>query len=284
MSRSSEGRDITCYGAVVGCEAGSYRIFSQPRQDDRVKSPQPTRYAQVSRRALLKGSLGASALALIPGLACGNDDESIFAGASARPVPTTTPPDPSATTPFTTTPSTTTPPTTAPSTTGEANDQPATGELGQAVAGEMVIAFTYTQGLEGKNEPPYVAVWVEDSVGDLVQTIALWYQQGRKGERWLDHLTRWYSGDADRLAGGGPDNISTISSATRQPGSYTVVWDGAIDGTSATVGDYFVCIESVREDGPYSLIREQFFLDGQPVESPLPDTGELSAASMRIDV
>ncbi len=147
----------------------------------------------------------------------------------------------------------------------------------------MVISFSYTFGPEGKITPPYIAVWIEDAAGELAQTVSLWYEQGRKGARWLDHLSRWYPADLDRIAAGGTSNISTISSATRQPGTYAVVWDGAIDGVPAGVGDYFVCIEAVREDGPLSLIREPFFLDGSLAETALPDVGELSMASVRID-
>lgn len=153
-----------------------------------------------------------------------------------------------------------------------------------AVAGEMVIAFTYTQGVGGKNERPYVAVWIEDAAGELAETVSLWYQQQRRGERWLDHLDRWWAVDQQRISLGGVDDVDTISSATREPGSYTVAWNGLVDGVPAAPGRYFVCIESAREDGPYSLIREPFELNGDLAPTPLPDTGELSAAVVRIDV
>ena len=230
---------------------------------------------------MLKASLAAGAVVVLP--ACGNSDERIFAGAATEPIPTTTAAPP---------------PTSAPEPVPASEDEPASDQeqpespesteapsapVRAAVAGEMVIAFTYTQGVGGKNERPYIAVWIEDAAGELLQTVSLWYQQRRRGQRWLDHLSRWYDVDLERIAAGGVANAATISSATRAPGTYAVVWDGTVDGSMAAAGDYFVCIEAVREDGPLSLIREPFALDGSLRETLLPDTGELSAASVRID-
>ncbi len=232
-----------------------------------MSGPEPTRYQMVSRRKMLKSSLGTGVLLLFPGLACGNDDASVFAGATAEPQP----PDP---TTSTTAPTITTTPT-VPSSAPPSDVA--------AINGELVVSFTYTQGVTGKNERPYVAVWIEDVEGELLETVALWYQQGRRGERWLDHLTRWYDVDLARQAAGGVDEAATISSATRAPGSYAVAWDGLADGVPIPAGEYFVCIEAAREEGPYSLIREPFALAGSLAETALPDDGELSAASVRID-
>lgn len=227
---------------------------------------------------MLKASIGASAFALVPGLACGNDDQEVFAGATAEPVPTTT----TTTTTTTAPPSTTAPaPESSNTTTIEPGDAPTDGP--PAVNGDMVISFTYTQAAGGKNERPYVAVWIEDDAGDLVATVALWYEQARRGDRWLDHLNRWYGADLDRVAAGGADDVATVSSATRAAGTYAVAWDGTAAGAPATVGDYFVCVEAVREEGPYSLIREPLTLTGELAETQLPGDGELSAATVRID-
>ncbi len=147
----------------------------------------------------------------------------------------------------------------------------------------MVIAFTYTRDVGGKIESPYVAVWIEDEQGFLVETVALFYQQERRGNRWLDHLDRWFTVDAQRIAAGGADTTATISSATRPPGAYAVAWDGLSSGEVVPAGRYFICIEAVREEGPYSLIREPFDLVGSLAETALPDTGELSSASVRIN-
>lgn len=221
---------------------------------------------------MLRASIGVGAFVLVPGIACGTDDAEVFAGAAADPAPTGTP-----------TPAPT--PQAAPETEATPQEAPTTGPDASNVAvdGEMVISFTYTQAAGGKNERPYVAVWMEDAAGELLETVALWYEQGRRGDRWLDHLSRWYSVDSDRVAAGGTDDAATISSATRAAGSYAVVWDGMVDGVPAEAGDYFVCVEATREDGPYSLIREPLSLAGSLPPASLPDNGELSAAMVRID-
>ena len=237
-----------------------------------MSGPQLRRYEQVSRRAMLKASLGTGAYALFAGLACAADDAEVFAGATAEPAAPTISAATSSTTEVESTTTTAEP-------AGE-GQQPS-GEA--AVNGELVVVFTYTQGVGGKNARPYVAVWIEDAAGDLVETVALWYQQGRRGERWLDHLNRWFEVDADLVASGGTSNAETISSATRDAGSYAVVWDGLIGASPAAAGDYYVCIEASREEGPHSLIREPFNLTGSLAETSLPDDGELSGASVRID-
>ena len=227
---------------------------------------------------MLKTTLGAGAASVL-GAACATADADIFAGEVATPIPTTT---------TTTTAPTTT--TTAPTTSEPATSESVDGETAApefsgvpAVAGEMVISFTYTRALGGKLESPYVAVWIEDDQGFLVETVALYYQQERRGARWLDHLDRWFLVDTQRIAAGGASNFAAISSATRQPGTYDVAWDGLSNGELTPAGHYYVCIESAREDGPYSLIREPFELTGSLTRTVLPDEGELSAASVLIN-
>ena len=237
-----------------------------------------SRYRRVSRRAVLKSSLGVG-FVVVAGTACGNQDSEVFAGSVAEPLPPTT----------TTTTTTSAPTTTAAASNSDAESNPTTTAPrvfdGQpAVNGEMVVAFTFTQGAGGRNEHPYVVVWIEDTVGNLVTTVALYYEQSRRGSRWLDHLDKWYPADAARVAAGGENNRATISSATRAAGEYLVAWDGTADGVRVSAGDYFICIESVREEGPLSLICEPITLNGELQVTPLPDTGELSMASVQINV
>ena len=236
-------------------------------------SPDQSRFEQVSRRAVLKGTLGSGLLALTAA-ACGNVDAEVLAGSVARPAPTTQPP---ATTSTTTAPNESTLDQTGqPDPSREPTGPP-------AVVGEMVVSFTYSRVGPGKIESPYVAVWIEDAEGELLETIALFYEQTRRGLRWIDHLDRWFARDAARIATGGLDVARTISSATRPPGEYAVTWDGTASGVAVVAGEYFICIESTREDGPYSLIREPLTLAGALAPTPLPDEGELSAASVQIN-
>ena len=241
---------------------------------------------------MLKAVAGLGLAAAIP-TACGNDDVDVFAGALTDPVRSSpnTPTSTAVPAPVPTTPPITEPTETPSAASSEVAAEPTATAAPTpspiplvAVAGEMVISFTYTQGPTGKNERPYVAVWIEDEAGELVDTIALFYQLERRGERWLDHLTRWYEVDQARISTTGIDDAATVSSATRQPGTYAVAWDGTINGMTAPPGLYYICIEAAREEGPYSLIREPFNLAGALASTALPDDGELSAATARIDV
>ncbi len=146
----------------------------------------------------------------------------------------------------------------------------------------MSIAFTYEQQSGGKNVPPYIAVWIEDSGGNLVQTVELWYQQFGRGERWLPDLRRWYSVDQQRLANGGSDTVAAISGPTRSPGRFQVGWDGRANGSPVAPGTYYVCIESARERGPYSLIRRSINLSGTSTQADLGRDGELVDASASV--
>lgn len=148
--------------------------------------------------------------------------------------------------------------------------------------GTMVVAFTYEQQSGGKNVPPYVAVWIEDGSGNLLTTVALWYQQFGRGERWLPDLARWYNVDQSRMASGGSDTVDAISGPTRSPGSFQVAWDGRANGSAAPSGTYFVCIESARERGPYSLIRQSIELGGSTQQQNLSSDGELIDASISV--
>ena len=266
-------------------------------------SDRRSRYQRVSRRAFLRGGVGVGAAALVPGLACGNSDEAVLAGNSVS-VPTpTADADPTPTAGSQAEPTTAAgpeqpdadstpddaPDAEADSTPdGAQTDEAATSESGGSalpVGAEMVIAFTYQQAAGGKDVPPYVAVWIEDADGELVQTVALWFEQSGKGSRWLPDLKRWFSVDQARVDAGGDDVVDVVSSATRLAGSYQVTWDGSqlAATTPAPAAQYHVCIEAARERGPYSLVRQAVTLDGGPVAVALPDDGELVQCSVAID-
>ena len=89
--------------------------------------------------------------------------------------------------------------------------------------------------------------------------------------RGIPDLRRWYRGNADLL--------DTVSSATRNPGTYAVAWDGKTDrGAAAPRGDYYVCIESAREHGPYSLVRGKVTLGASAFRKDLGTDGDIGAA------
>jgi hypothetical protein len=224
-----------------------------------------SRYRSVSRRAFLRSSIAAAALTVVPrGIAGAATKKKTKPKARAK--TTTTKP--------------------AVATTVAAAAAVAAGSATETfdVTKEMAFAFTYEASGGGRVKNPYIAIWIEDLDGKLVKTVSLWFQRG-KGLRWLPDLIRWYKVDSDRISAGGVDTAETISSATRLPGSYSVVWDGSNDqGVPVGLGEYYVCIEASRERGPYQLIREKIALGAAPTKIPLPPKGELTKANLELRV
>lgn len=142
---------------------------------------------------------------------------------------------------------------------------------------EVAVAFKYVAVASiGRMPNPYVAVWIENAAGAAVRSISLNYQAGR-GDRYLPDLTRWFRTAKATAA------VETISSATRVPGAYKIVWDG-MDDKHAPVpqGDYFVCVEAARERGPYELVREQVTIGIAPFMKSLVAKGELQDVTVEL--
>ncbi|HEY2039761.1 MAG TPA: DUF2271 domain-containing protein [Edaphobacter sp.] len=125
---------------------------------------------------------------------------------------------------------------------------------------------------------PYVAVWVEDSDRFPVRTLALWFQK----PRWLPELKSWYHADKVRNLAEGTDLSTTISSATRSPGKYTLRWDGKDNaGKPVKPGKYTIFIEAAREHGTYGLIRQEINWDGKTASQfTLPGNKEIASVSL----
>lgn len=117
---------------------------------------------------------------------------------------------------------------------------------------ELLISLELSQQ-QGFAKRPFAAVWVEDSNGATVKTIALWYNK----PRWLRDLREWYR-DNSVAYYNNPADYATTTSATRSPGTYTLKWDGKDDkGTVVKPGKYTVYIEVVREHGGYDLLHQE---------------------------
>lgn len=126
---------------------------------------------------------------------------------------------------------------------------------------------------------PYVAVWVEDSDHFPVRTLALWFQK----PRWLPELKSWYHADQVRNLAEGTDLSTTVSSATRSPGKYTLRWDGKDNaGKPVKPGKYTIFIEASREHGTYGLMRHEIDWDGK-TSSQFTLTGNKEIASASLD-
>jgi len=129
---------------------------------------------------------------------------------------------------------------------------------------------------------PYVAVWVEDANGKPVRTLSVWVNTSGRGPRYIRELRRWFTMERDQEDAGGPDLITTVSSATRLPGQYTVTWNGRDDrGNVVDQGAYRVVIEAAREHGTYQLMRQVLDISGADKQIDVPIKGiEITAASL----
>jgi hypothetical protein len=143
---------------------------------------------------------------------------------------------------------------------------------------ELAINFSIVKSGLFMYRRPYVAVWLEDAAGGKVRTLSVWAKNDSRGQRYLEHLTRWMSAAGTQAS----SLLSTVSSPTRDPGSYTLVWDGKTEkGVLADAGTYFLCIESAREHGPYALVREKVTVGGAANTTNIAgngDIGDVSAA------
>lgn len=219
-----------------------------------------TRYATTTRRTIARQA-ALAALIVVPGVACGNDDASVFESATTESTEST-----AADTATTESPALVPTPTVAPA----SNTTEVTAE-----AAELAVSFSFVPDATGGRgvENPYIAVWVEDLDGNLVQTVSLWYEQSDKGSKWLSDLPQWYS------ASGRAADV-TMSGATQVAGDYTVAWDGSgLDGLPVPAGDYVVYVEAAREHGPYGITSQQFNVGSGAFTVVLPDSGELVGLS-----
>lgn len=142
---------------------------------------------------------------------------------------------------------------------------------------ELIVNFELARIDDMRYRRPYVAVWVEDKDRFPVRTLALWYQK----PRWLPDLKGWSKGDRLRSMAEGSDLASSVSSATRPPGKYTLKWDGKDNqGKLVKPGKYTVYIEAAREHGTYQLIRQEMDFNGATRQVNLPGETEIASASL----
>ena len=148
-----------------------------------------------------------------------------------------------------------------------------TGAKSWAKGMALDITFTVATQAGGRVKRPYVAVWIEDAQGSAVRNLTVWVQQSRRNPRWLAELRRWTRQNSEL--------IDTVSSATRNPGTYAVAWDGKTDkGAVAPQGAYYVCVEAAREHGPYSLVREKLTIGSTAFKKVLGADNDVEAVNV----
>lgn len=107
----------------------------------------------------------------------------------------------------------------------------------------------------GEYHNPYVAVWIEDSAGKSVRTLALW----RENSKWLKDIRRWWR----KVGRKDSDLVDAITSATRAAGTYQLNFKALDDAENKLpAGDYVLNIEVVRENGGRGMTKQKFTLNG----------------------
>jgi thiamine biosynthesis lipoprotein ApbE len=143
---------------------------------------------------------------------------------------------------------------------------------------ELTIALEIAQPAF-RAQRPYVAVWIEDKDHNPVRTIAVWYSE--RQSRYLPELRAWYRGDRQRTMNDPTDVLRSVSSATRGPGQYSLVWDGKDNaGKPVKAGTYTVLIEASREHGTYQIMRQDMDFSGTAKKIELPGNTEIAAATL----
>lgn len=144
---------------------------------------------------------------------------------------------------------------------------------------ELAVDLEINQPEGYRSHRPYVAVWVEDPAGKPVRTLTLWVNTRGRGERYIRELRRWFRAEQAREGAGGSDIVSTVSSATRLPGKYSLLWDGRDDaGKPVSQGAYTLYIEAAREHGTYQLMSQEINVASRPFTATLGGNEEIRGA------
>jgi thiamine biosynthesis lipoprotein len=116
---------------------------------------------------------------------------------------------------------------------------------------ELAINFEFNK-IEGNGHRPFAAIWVENEGKKSVRNLALWYNK----TKWVPDLKNWYriNGDAFKAD---KTPYASVTGATRNPGKYTIKWDGKDDkGNFVPQGKYTIMIETSKEHGTDEIIRQ----------------------------
>lgn len=117
---------------------------------------------------------------------------------------------------------------------------------------ELAINFQFNR-IEGNSHRPFAAIWVENEKKEAVRNLALWYNK----TKWIPDLRNWYRINGERFKAN-KDNYASATGATRNPGKYTIKWDGKDDkGAFVPQGKYTIILETSKEAGTDEIIRQQ---------------------------
>lgn len=124
-----------------------------------------------------------------------------------------------------------------------------------------------------KYRAPYVSVWVTDAQKKIVRTLAVW----GKDPKWLDSNYVWW-----RRYGRQMDNVDAVAKPSRQPGQYSMMWDGKNEqGQTVAAGKYLIHIETSREHGEHTY--QTFELEVAPKASSQQLPAQAEIGSLRLN-
>ena len=107
--------------------------------------------------------------------------------------------------------------------------------------------------------------------------MALWYNKSK----WIPDLKNWYRINGDSFKAN-KDNFASVTGATRNPGKYTIKWDGKDDkGGYVPQGKYTIMIETSKEHGTDEIIRQQLELKKTPQK--ITNLGNVEISSLTFD-
>jgi len=127
---------------------------------------------------------------------------------------------------------------------------------------QVTITVPLTAARSSKR--PYVAVWVDDSSGNLVRVLAIW---GDNSKYVSDLSTIW------NHVHGKIDQFRSVTRATRPAGKYELVWDGLNNERKPVPpGEYRITVETNQEHGTYAKQSGTINVGESPTTSTLPST------------
>lgn len=116
---------------------------------------------------------------------------------------------------------------------------------------ELTITFEFNK-IEGNSHRPFAAIWVENDKKEAVRNLALWFNKAR----WVPDLRNWYKINGEKFKADNK-NYASVTGATRNPGKYTIKWDGKNDkGEYVAQGNYTINIETSKEHGTDEILRQ----------------------------
>lgn len=154
-----------------------------------------------------------------------------------------------------------------------------------AVAADVDVSLELPRLQVAEYHKPYVAVWVSRPDHSVVDTLAVWYDQGHgpegEGAKWLKDMRQWW-----RRIGRSLDlPVDGVSGPTRAPGVHHIVFSGEGHAfEKLTPGDYLLHVEASREVGGREVVSLPFSWppeDGGAVEAD--GSLELGKVILKID-